>query len=177
MNVYLHTHSMWQPFPPVPSLSTAVLHNMHQLRFDRHTATLLASKVYNNTVHTFIVYFNNMLQISYFRQQQLFFTSQVRAQLILRLLYVLVCLSIRPHLSCALRYAIELHHSHEYSGSYWKFAGPIGQVTQASLVVWQKVVGSNATSVLASALRKLPSHPFHWKLCKLWQADLFHGYI
>ena len=42
---------------------------------------------------------------------------------------VCVCVCVRPQLSRGLSYVIPLlcHYSHERSGSYWKFAGSIGQ--------------------------------------------------
>ena len=52
-----------------------------------------------------------------------------------RLLYVFtlvcVCVCVRPQISRALSYVIPLlcHYSHDRSGSYWKFAGSIGQGT------------------------------------------------
>ena len=43
--------------------------------------------------------------------------------------FCVVCVCVRPQLSCALSYVISLlcHYSHECSGSYRKFAGSIGQ--------------------------------------------------
>ena len=60
-------------------------------------------------------------------------------QLGLKLLYVFVCVClcvcvcVRPQLSHALNYVIPLlcHYSQERNGSYWKFAGLIGQGTSS----------------------------------------------
>ena len=46
----------------------------------------------------------------------------------------LLCDSL--HLSCAPSYVIMLlcHYSHEHSGSYWKFIGPIGEGTSTFML-------------------------------------------
>ena len=56
------------------------------------------------------------------------------AQLVLRLLCICcVCLCVHPQLSHALSHIILLlcNYSHKRSGSYWKFAGSIGQGTSS----------------------------------------------
>ena len=66
----------------------------------------------------------------------------------------IVCLCDQPHLSCVPNYVITLlcHYSHEHSGSYWKFIGPIGQGTRLLCCLeGEKVVGSDDTSVFVGS--------------------------
>ena len=64
-----------------------------------------------------------------------------------------MCVCSSAIITCA-----KLHHSvtgHERDGSYWKFAGPIAKVRQATLVLCcldsERVVGNDNNSVLASS--------------------------
>ena len=65
--------------------------------------------------------------------------AEVHAQLVLRLLYVChICLFVcsSAFITCALSYIVTLlcQYSHEHSGSYLRFAGPIGVIKPREVV-------------------------------------------